>query len=460
MRAHRKHRYGHLIRILLISSLCLLIFRGCDCGKAVKSEQPTDQPTGASLGLSLIGLTEPYEVSIAPGDSLSIEVLLTRISGMASGGTVMPCCPSVDLSMEDPIPPGITYTFQPSPVESPADQSTLTIRIAPDISYAIHMLTIVGWSAQVQLRLTIPAATSRWPTRDAETGRSLYAVDFSVGGKGTIVGAYRTILHTADGGMTWSPATVEAMYSPKRVHGVDLNFLDGMAVGEEGSGFRTSDGGATWEEIEAHSGNPSTLYDVSVTSEFAVAVGHGASVPSYYEAIVRTEDHGEHWDDVSGDLLKPFFGVCFPSSLVGYAVGEGIIAKSTDGGRSWRGVLGLSDKLFDVFFIDVDTGWAVGEEGVIYHTTDGGEDWNSWNRQDSGASAYDLYGVSFVNRDVGVIVGGEGSDPGEHILLWTTDGGEHWSVESEGGPKLQDVFMFDENSAIAVGFAGTILYRE
>jgi len=56
------------------------------------------------------------------------------------------------------------------------------------------------------------------------------------------------------------------------------------------------------------------------------------------------------------------------------AVGEyGIILRTTNGGDSWSSqIIGTTNWLSSVHFVDINTGWAVGDSGSIYHTTNGG----------------------------------------------------------------------------------------
>jgi photosystem II stability/assembly factor-like uncharacterized protein len=68
--------------------------------------------------------------------------------------------------------------------------------------------------------------------------------------------------------------------------------------------------------------------------------------------------------------------------------------------------------LHDVFFIDSNIGWAVGDAGAIFHTTNGG---NNWHAQESKTLKH-LRGVHFtdVNNRRAVRVSG--------TLLYTKDG--------------------------------------
>jgi hypothetical protein len=66
--------------------------------------------------------------------------------------------------------------------------------------------------------------------------------------------------------------------------------------------------------------------------------------------------------------------VQFLDALSGWvAGGHGSIAKTTDGGRTWkREFSGVSTPLNSVYFVDAMNGWAVGNNGIILKRTLGG----------------------------------------------------------------------------------------
>ncbi|MBN1937357.1 MAG: hypothetical protein JW934_22060 [Anaerolineae bacterium] len=93
----------------------------------------------------------------------------------------------------------------------------------------------------------------------------------------------------------------------------------------------------------------------------------------------------------------------------------------------WQEMMGLVNALNDVFFIDTQTGWAVGEKGTILHTEDGGE---TWQRQVCPLNSKDfplpdLRRVIFTDSQAGWIVGLIDGDTAG--LLHTTDGGKTWA---------------------------------
>jgi photosystem II stability/assembly factor-like uncharacterized protein len=59
------------------------------------------------------------------------------------------------------------------------------------------------------------------------------------------------------------------------------------------------------------------------------------------------------------------------------AVGQrGHVVVSTDGSKTWKqSAVPVSSDLTAVYFVNADSGWAVGHDGVVLHTSDGGESW-------------------------------------------------------------------------------------
>jgi photosystem II stability/assembly factor-like uncharacterized protein len=104
--------------------------------------------------------------------------------------------------------------------------------------------------------------------------------------------------------------------------------------------------------------------------------------------------------------------------------------------------------LYDVSFVGVDTGTAVGDNGIILHTTNGG---STWTGQSSGTLS-SFNDVCFVDTHTGTVVGPAG------VILRTTNAGETWTSQSSGTTNpLFSVSFTDADNGTAVGRAGTIL---
>jgi len=114
---------------------------------------------------------------------------------------------------------------------------------------------------------------------------------------------------------------------------------------------------------------------------------------------------------------------------------------------SWHLVSsGTTRDLNDVFFVDPDTGWIVGEAGTILHSTGGG---HMWSPQQTCKTGKDLYAVFFVDANEGWVAGEA------NTMCHTINGGASWSSQQINGVTNHDVmtlFMLSPTD----GWAGTI----
>jgi hypothetical protein len=87
---------------------------------------------------------------------------------------------------------------------------------------------------------------------------------------------------------------------------------------------------------------------------------------------------------------------------------NGCVFKTADGGTSWtRVALNTTATLVDVWFINANEGWVVGNGGVIFHTTTGGLTTASWAEESSGTTN-NLLAVYFTDANNGWATGTDG----------------------------------------------------
>ncbi|MBN1199933.1 MAG: T9SS type A sorting domain-containing protein [Bacteroidales bacterium] len=153
----------------------------------------------------------------------------------------------------------------------------------------------------------------------------------------------------------------------------DICFTSGLVgyiCGYYGNVWMTHDGGNSWESSPT---NPSAkgmeLFFLSPAIGYLLC-----NDGSYY----KTSDAGEMWTHVVPTLAGAWQSICFADELHGYLGGyEGTytLIKTVDGGMSWTNstASGMHD-IFDLKFFSATNGYAMGD-GVIYHTTDGGGNW-------------------------------------------------------------------------------------
>ncbi len=137
------------------------------------------------------------------------------------------------------------------------------------------------------------------------------------------------------------------------------------------------------------------------------------------------------WNVKETGVTIDFRDVFFIDSLNGWIVGDSSLVLNTeDGGVTWNSHTISNDTtiLNKVFFVNRETGYIVGYDGLIYSTKNGGD---TWVKNDSGVD-YGLWDIQFINADTGWIVGGDFYKTGKYgVILVTHNGGNIWHKQLE-----------------------------
>jgi len=228
---------------------------------------------------------------------------------------------------------------------------------------------------------------------------------------------------------------------------LDVAYAEGdtfVVVGYRGKVLRSTDAGKTWQEVVPRP-TDWTLTDVEFEGEYGWAVGQGG-------AILHSRDSGKTWSLQSSDTDVHLMSVSFIDKLHGWVSGDLSTVASTDnGGETWNvqridvSQVGLNPDMalaipdliyYDVFFLDEQNGWLVGEYGNIRHTTDGGKTWDSQHQSlldllifRDVMSLPPLARIRFWDSQRGLIVGASGD------ILGTEDGGQTWGFIAKEGKR-------------------------
>jgi photosystem II stability/assembly factor-like uncharacterized protein len=245
----------------------------------------------------------------------------------------------------------------------------------------------------------------------------------------------------------------------------------GWAVGRQGVILHTADGGRSWTAQE--SGTTADFQRVRFIDERRgwvvggrVRMGETNETMRHdqrggFGYILHTEDGGKTWETQYAEQGRYLFGLHMLDNRRGWAVGErGIIVRTTDGGAHWQATAnsGTIRWLYDIVFLDSERGFIVGETQTVLATKDGGKLW----RKIEAPADRDFYGFLPHYRSVtfrgerGWIVGQNGT------ILATGDSGRSWKVQSEvfSGPvrellDLERVHFADNERGWAVGRLGS-----
>lgn len=217
----------------------------------------------------------------------------------------------------------------------------------------------------------------------------------------------------------------------------------GVAVGEKLI-IRTEDGGTTWEEVLQRF--DLRFYDVLfLDSSRGLAVGEGG-------AIFLSTDAGKTWQKKEAGTVNDLFALAqIPGGPIVAAGEKGELIQSLDGGETWKKLVsGTALDLYDVYFVGESTGFIVASDGKILKSQDKGNTWTL----DSAPSSVDLFGVAFSSELIGYAVGENGT------FLKTIDGGASWTVLSPGtSSTLRKVAIspLDARIVVAVGDMATVV---
>lgn len=215
---------------------------------------------------------------------------------------------------------------------------------------------------------------------------------------------------------------------------------DVIAVGSNGSVFRSWTGGTTWGNYPLGSNNFNTVQSMGLLIWIAGDNG------TFYS----TSNNGTTWNSqtlAGGENLN---SVYFYNSNIGWIVGDnGTILVTTNSGVNWTAQTSpVSVNLNSVRFTSATEGVACGDGGKVIRTTNGGADWV----QLPTSTTSNL--LSIDRKSNVIMVGAEGG-----VVFKSTDSGTTWSVVDYRiltKSDIKSVFMLDPNTFYSCGGGGFI----
>ena len=300
-------------------------------------------------------------------------------------------------------------------------------------------------------------APGQWLAQSSGITTDLVDVVFVDSDNGWAIGDHGTIVHTSDGGNTW-----ETQDSGSIVDLAQLSFptvTDGWVVGKFGTILRTSDGGKTWEQ---QAGSDVTR-GLNLAAVSFVDERTGWAITNVGSILLKTENGGETWERRQFSSTSERSDLFFLDTETGFAaLTQGGVLRTSDGGESWQHQKSVNAGTTNIFFLDENHGWITGwrdkgqglqfakflSDGIVARTIDGGQ---TWTKKESGTGKF-LWDVRFVTLNEGWAVGSFG------LILYSNDGGETWEPQPSGTQAtLRGADFTDQNTGWAVGVDGTIL---
>lgn len=251
----------------------------------------------------------------------------------------------------------------------------------------------------------------RWRQAQTPTAALLNAVCFADDQNGWAVGHDAVVLHTQDGGLTWSQQ-YEDLFSP-----------------------------ASWDDEQHDDADMDDLYG---------------------DPYADFDDWDEDFDGGGDDILEfadaPLLDVyCHSSDRVIAVGGFGFYLETSDGGQSWHK---QTDKLSNpeashlysvVGLPETDTLFIGGERGILFRSDDAGNNWDAINAPSTGT----FFGLTPLVGNVLLAYGLQGQ-------VWLTrDEGETWTELQSGITRgINDATVMADGTLVLVTNAGGIITNQ
>lgn len=297
---------------------------------------------------------------------------------------------------------------------------------------------------------SVAAQSATWRAQTSGTTDALTGISFGSATTGVAVGDNGTILRTTDGGIRWEKVSVSGLDSTRCC--TQVRFFDASVAWLVGAGvvIRSQSTGSSWFGANYSGYIRKAIVPVASDTAWYVANSSGGPRAFFRHVIQGNNSTFKLWQHSDLDTM---YDIDFTDPQNGWAVGSPgrivrITSATSDDPVFANQTSGTNLALHGIDMIDGSNGWVVGDGGTILHTTNGGA---TWTKQPSGVTN-GLRSVSFKSALEGYAVGTAG------IILATNDGGSSWHVETSGVSNELDG-VFAGGQVVAVGSAGTIVRR-
>jgi photosystem II stability/assembly factor-like uncharacterized protein len=297
---------------------------------------------------------------------------------------------------------------------------TLGVLLGAVLPLALPLAAEAATCPSPAWRLTPTGTTSQLRGLDAVSGK----VAWASGSKGTV-------LRTTDGGATWQqvgpPDTAALEF--RDIEAFDANHAVTLSIGPgtDSRLYRTDDGGKSWQ-LTFTNQDPNAFYDCIAFFDHRRGLAMSDPVDGTFQ-LQATDDGGRTWRKVPGPAALP--------GEFGFAASGQCL--TTAGSRdAW-----------------IATGG--GAKARVLHSGDGGRHWDATDTPlPSGASA-GVFAVVFRNPWQGVAIGGDYANPtapGPAVAL-SGNGGRSWKTPPQAPVGYRSGLAWRGDAVLAVGPIGS-----
>lgn len=253
------------------------------------------------------------------------------------------------------------------------------------------------------------------------------------------------IFHAYSGGTSWKPIT----------NWVRETWSGAAVVGEDKLCLVTGDGMYSYGPVDNIAYPRIAIPDNYRDLKNAYSID-GKLFMMGSKIVLLSEDDGVTWTDVvnaDSGLAKTVYDMTFVDADTGYFCDSGgNIWKTTDGGYNWVITEDIGGSLYRVIFPDYQTGYALPyKDEQILKTTDGGSTWTPYTITEIKSEFQDM---EIVEGGALIVAGYDATTSGASIgyILRSTDGGETWTTV------FYDKLSYESLRFYSVEFNGLVGY--
>ena len=316
------------------------------------------------------------------------------------------------------------------------------------------------------------------------TNNTINAVHFPVNNTGFAGGSKLAILNnariykTTNAGTSWDTVPLISRYEVRTLFFINNN--TGFA-GTTNKILRTTNGGANWDSVyNISDGNPfyyseffdnetgylKSVWQILYTTNQGlnwttvntshniflknVNEGLGRGVSNNYNFLYRTTNRGANWTSITTGFRDDLWDVTFVNSETGFTGGYNRIYRTTNSGYNWQeyelNIQGWPPHVENIMFPNENTGYAGIDGGRVAKTTNCGINWEVFK-----TGNYDhLHGMNFPSVDTGYAVTKQG------YYLKTVNGGTNWTITGPDTISYGDIQFMNNLTGFAGGFNNNI----
>jgi photosystem II stability/assembly factor-like uncharacterized protein len=347
---------------------------------------------------------------------------------------------------------------------TPAAAATVTSEMMPGATTKALILDFAESGSRAiavgeRGQILVSESRTDWRQIDKVPTRANLNAVAAVGDQAWAVGHDGTIVHSADGGLTWTlqrsdpwrPLGETDEFDPRQgVPLLDVLMLDarnGIAVGAYSLMLRTTDGGATWTQVST----------AAAVADEAVADAPEDAAPVDAEGTDAAAEDEDNWTFSDEDLeledeTDPHLNaIARTGSGALIVVGErGAAFRSRDGGLTWERLqLPYQGSMFGVIGYEGERVLAFGMRGNAFESSDLGA---TWTTVDTGTELTLMGGVALPDGGA-ALVGANGvvlhrASASAPIALYT------YQTPSQETPVLSGVLAQGSTSLVVSGEKG------